>query len=413
MTLFKGQANQGLGKKSNSFEVEILKKRIILLDTNFSAKPIYDYLIKTGAEVLVVGANPRPQDSLARLVDNYINLDYSNVIEVKKLISTLNIDYLVPGGNDFSYKICSEISKDMGFYNIDLPEVNDQLINKEKFRKFTADLGVHAPRLLEYNEIKTKLPVIIKPADAYSGHGMTVISDFDEVKIQNAVKLAEQFSNSQSYLIEEFIQGQLFSHSAFVADGVIIKDFIVEEHCIVNPYVVDTSRVVNNFDAKILEQIRSDISVLVRKLDLKDGLIHSQFICDGRSFWIIEVTRRCPGDLYSKLIEYSTGFPYAEYYSKPFLNLKIDFADKKIPEIPILRHTITQSRASYFSSLSFSIPILIKEYIQLVETGYKVEESPYGRIGVMFLRTNTKEDMDSLFQQVLNRKLYTIQELDI
>ena len=54
-----------------------MKIKVMLLDTNFSAKPIYDYLVQTGTEVYVVGGNPN--DVLAKSVNNYINLDYSNI----------------------------------------------------------------------------------------------------------------------------------------------------------------------------------------------------------------------------------------------------------------------------------------------------------------------------------------------
>jgi len=384
-----------------------MKKKILLLDTNFSAKPIYDYLVKTGAEVYVVGG--RPHDALAKSVENYINLDYSNISEVKSLIKSLRIDFLVPGGNDFSYKVCSEINSDIPFYNIDTVEVNEIINSKEKFREFSTDLSLHVPHIVEPDKVNDFLPVIIKPVDAYSGHGMAVIHKSDRNKIENAVKLAKKLSKSKRYLIEEFVQGQLYSHSAFIIDGEIMIDFIVEEHCVVNPYVVDTSRVVFNFDKKILKQIRADITSLAKKLDLADGLVHTQFICNGSFFWIIEVTRRCPGDLYSMLIEYSTGFPYAEYYARPFLNQEVDFSEIKLNEKFIIRHTITQSNESYFCSLNFNLPICIEKLVPLTLSGDKVKGSPFSRIGLIFLSTKTEKEMDDLFQKIINRELYLIQ----
>jgi hypothetical protein len=384
-----------------------MKKRILLLDTNFSARPIYDYLVKTGAEVYVVGG--RLHDALAKSVENYINLDYSNISEIKSLIKSLRIDFLVPGGNDVSYKVCSAINSDIPFYNIDLVKVNEIINNKVRFREFSTDLGLHVPHIVEPDKVNDFLPVIIKPVDAYSGHGMTVIHRGDRNKIESAVKLAKEISKSKCYLIEEFVPGQLYSHSAFVIDGEIIIDFIVEEHCVVNPYVVDTSRVVFDFDKRILSQIRADITSLARKLDLADGLVHTQFICNGSSFWIIEVTRRCPGDLYSMLIEYSTGFPYAEYYARPFLNQEVDFSEIKLNEKFIIRHTITQSNESYFCSLNFNLPICIQELVPLALSGDKVKGSPFSRIGLIFLSANTEKETDDLFQRILNRELYSIQ----
>jgi len=315
----------------------------------------------------------------------------------------------VPGGNDFSYKVCSEINSYSPFYNIDPVEVNEIINNKEKFRNFSTDLGLHVPHIVKLEKVKDFLPVIIKPADAYSGHGMTVIYENDRNKIENAVNLAKKYSKSQRYLIEEFVQGQLYSNSAFVVNGEIMIDFIVEEHCVVNPYVVDTSRVVFDFDKKILSQIRADITLLAKKLDLADGLVHTQFICNGSSFWIIEVTRRCPGDLYSMLIEYSTGFPYAEYYARPFINQEVDFSEIKLNEKLFIRHTITQPNESYFCSLNFNLPIRIEKIVPLTLTGDRVKASPFDRIGLIFFRVNTEKEMDNLFYKILSRELYLIQ----
>jgi len=384
-----------------------MKKKILLLDTNFSAKPIYDYLVKTGAEVYVVGG--RPHDTLAKSVGNYINLDYSNISEVKSLIKSLKIDFLVPGGNDVSYKVCSEVNSDIRFYNINPVEVNETINRKEKFREFSTAIGLHVPRIVEPDRVDDFLPVIIKPVDAYSGHGMTVIHRGGRNRIENAIKLAQGLSKSKRYLIEEFVSGQLYSHSAFIIDGEIMIDFIVEEHCVVNPYVVDTSRVVFDFDERILGQIRADITSLAKKLHLADGLVHTQFICNGSSFWIIEVTRRCPGDLYSMLIEYSTGFPYAEYYAKPFLNQKPHSSGIKLNKRFIIRHTITQSDERCFYSLEFSLPACIEKLVPLALTGDRVKGSPFGRIGLIFLSAKTEKEMGDLFQKFLSRELYLIQ----
>ena len=61
-----------------------------------------------------------------------------------------------------------------------------------------------------------------------------------------------------------------------------------------------------------------------------DGLIHTQFISDNNTFSLIEVTRRCPGDLYSKLIQMSTGINYSELYSMPFMGLELPINVEKI-----------------------------------------------------------------------------------
>jgi hypothetical protein len=144
-------------------------------------------------------------------------------------------------------------------------------------------------------------------------------------------------------------------------------------------------------------------------LNLTDGLVHTQFISDGKSFWLIEVTRRCPGDLYSKLIEYSTGFPYAEYYSRPFINQSGKIENFELDKSLVIRHTITVNSKVTFNSLSINYPIDSLKLIPLSLTGDNIKESPFSRIGLMFARPESEDAFFSLLNKLKNRTLYTIE----
>lgn len=384
-----------------------MKKKVLLLDTSFSAKPIYEYLINTGFIVYVVGGNP--EAVLARTTDNYVNIDYSDMAKMIDLIQRLKIDYLVPGGNDLSYKVCAEINEVLQFYNIDSIEINETLSDKEKFKKIAIDLNLHIPPLIESEHIKNSLPVIVKPVDAFGGSGITKIDSTNIGILDQALIHAKECSESGRFIVERFIEGQLYSHSAFLSNKDILTDFIVEEHCITNPYAVDTSWVDYNFDPEILNNIRQDILKLAQKLNLSDGLIHTQFICNGSDFWLIEVTRRCPGDLYTDLIELSTGFPYVEYYAKPFLNKKLLPKEGQTDKKRLFRHTIVQSNASHFHSFHFNVPVKIKKFVPLAQTGTGDKGKPYSRIGLVFIDTESHRDFDNLIQKSLEQTLYQLQ----
>lgn len=381
--------------------------KILLLDTNFSASPIYDFLLKDNNEVFVVGGNPH--DYLAKTVKNYINLDYSNVDQTRNLVEELKIDYIVPGCNDRSYKICAELNTNGYFHGLDSIEIEETINNKEKFRTFASKNKIPVPRLIQLNEVGDFWPIIVKPVDAYSGRGITIVRENEQNLLSASIKRAKEFSNSKTCIIEEYVEGQLYSHSAFMVDGSILIDFIVEEHGTANPFVVDTSRVVYNFSQEMLNQIRESISLMAKELNLVDGLVHTQFIKNGNSFWIIEITRRCPGDLYSQLIEISTGYNYAEAYTKPFLNRKNILSKESLKNDPILRHTISQPIEGYFSSLKFNFPISIEKLIPISLAGDYVKASPFGRIGLLFLRAQAHNELASIFELTLKRELYTIQ----
>jgi carbamoylphosphate synthase large subunit len=264
------------------------------------------------------------------------------------------------------------------------------------------------PRVINSKDVGGIWPLIIKPVDAYSGMGITIIKESERNMLPSAMKFAKENSRTKTCIIEEFVEGQLYSHSAFVSNKSILIDFIVEEHGTANSFAVDTSKVINDFSQKILDDIRKEICHLADKLNLVDGLIHTQFIKHENSFWIIEVTRRCPGDLYSYLIESSTGFNYAQFYTKPFLNQKINLPDQPLKTAYILRHTISRPNEGFLSSIKFNLPIYIDRLVQIASSGDFIKSSPSGRIGILFIRADSKRELNILYELTLNRQLYSI-----
>jgi hypothetical protein len=379
---------------------------ILLVDTNFSSGPIYQFLIKLGYNVTVVGGNP--SDALAKSSKDYVQLDYSDVEKTRQLIEDRQIDYLVPGCNDRSYMVSAEINRDGHFPGLDSFETAEIINNKEKFRVFAALHNLPTPRVLSEQEIGTRWPVIVKPVDSFSGRGVTIIrKENGHAELLTSLDVARQASRTKTCIVEDYVEGQLYSHTAFIQKGLIVADHIVEEHGTANPFVVDTSRVVYDFSVTILEKIRSDITLLANKLSLQDGLIHTQFIKYENQYWLIEVTRRCPGDLYSQLIELSTGLSYAENYARPFLRLPFNIIGNNQKKW-VMRHTLTQSHEYTLGSLSFTMPLMIKKWVPISLTGDSLRASPYGRIGILFAEEATEQGFNEIFYSTLKRQLYKV-----
>jgi biotin carboxylase len=379
--------------------------RVLLMDTNFSSEPIYKFLVNTGYEVTVVGGNPN--DALAKCVDDYVNLDYSDIERTRQLIEARKINYLVPGCNDRSYTVCAAINAERHFPGIDPLATAEIINNKGKFREFSAKHGLPTPQVLTQDAIGSRWPVIVKPVDAFSGRGVTIIHENNANDLAAAISLAKGESETDECIVEDYVAGQLYSHTAFLHAGNILVDHIVEEHGIANPFVVDTSRVIYDFPESMLASIRANIRVMASELSLKDGLVHTQFISNGEDYWLIEVTRRCPGDLYSQLIELSTGLRYAENYARSFVGMPFEFKDS-LKHNWVIRHTLTQSMSFTLSSLSFNRPLKIIKWVPISSTGNKLLASPYGRIAIMFAEESNELALDNIYQAALTRQLYEV-----
>lgn len=381
-------------------------KKVLLVDTSFSSAPIHDCLVQEGFEVFVCGGNPA--DFLARVSANYINMDYSNVAETRALVDSLGIDYVVPGCNDRSYQVCAALNSAGRFPGLDGCGVTETISNKRQFREFAARTGLPVPCVISCGQVGDAWPVIVKPVDAYSGRGVSIVSQAERGILPAAIQQAEAYSRSRTCIIEEYVEGQLYSHSAFISNGVIQIDFVVEEHGTANPFVVDTSRVIYDFPDDMLARIRENVSAMVTQLGLVDGLLHTQFVRNGDAYWLIEVTRRCPGDLYSQLIESSTGFCYAEAYIKPFTGQAPVLGDQELAQHFVMRHTVSQSTEIVLGALHFNMPVQIEKLVPLSLAGDTIKASPFGRIALLFARSRSEEEFSELFEATLGRALYSI-----
>jgi carbamoylphosphate synthase large subunit len=382
-------------------------KKVLLLDTNVSSFPIYNFLVENGYEVYVAGS--KPNDCLAKYTDNYINIDYSNLYFLEDLIDTYDFDFLVPGCNDMSYISATKANDKNKFYGLDTTEVSEIINNKSKFRKFAIDKNLNVPIVYSNDEVYgLDNPIIIKPVDAYSGRGVSVIKNPKETDINLAIENAINYSNTKKYLIEEYIDGQLYSHTTFISDKKIIIDFIVIEHGTKNEFTVDTSNVVHDFPENTLKEIREQIEYIAEKLNLVDGLIHTQFIKTKNSFKIIEVTRRCPGDLYSLLIQKSTNFDYTEFYTSPFIDKKYEKKQFQIEKNKILRHTISFDETKNFIGVSYENDVNIDLEIPLSITGDLLQKAPFGRISIVFFRCKSDEELNEMSYKLIQKKLYKI-----
>lgn len=381
-------------------------EKVLLVDTNYSASPIYDYLIEAGFDVFVCGS--KTDDFLAKTAKNYINIDYSNVDEMQILVENLDVSYIVPGCNDQSYKVISELKINRKFSGIDNPKSVETINNKKKFRAFALKVGLPVPGVFINSDEISKWPVIVKPVDAFSGRGMTVVHESNKESLPTAIEYAKQYSGSKTCIVEQFLDGQLYSHSAFIVNGKVEIDFIVKEFGTANPFVVDTSYVVHDFSSNVLCAIREKICLLVQELKLLDGLIHTQFILKEDTFYFIEITRRCPGDMYSRLIESSTNFQYIQAYTQGFLGQTISTKQFNYTMSHVLRHTVSISEESFFNSLKFNFLLKIEQLVFLSLAGDRVKASPFSRIALLFVRAESKEELIFFLENTLSRSLYTI-----
>lgn len=376
--------------------------RVLLLDTSFAARPIHDWLLEEGFEVWTI--SNRPQDVLARRdAKHYLHDNYADAVVVQSHVDRLGIDFVVPGCTDVS--IATALRLRLPKSLLDTPDTYQKIADKSEFRALCAELHLPSPRRVFIKDLPVEGKLIAKPSDAFSGRGISVFDGADRAAGLSALATARAESPNGEALLETYIDGQLHSYSAFLEGRKVTEAVIVCEDGSVTPFAVDTSHVVDDFPADGIAAVQSAVERLAQALHLVDGLLHVQFIWDGKKPWLIELSRRCPGDLYPWLVELSTGQRHAARYASYFVGRQVRHREPEAPR-HILRHTLTAGHANY-EALWFSEASPVLEFHPLATSGR--EAPPDGRIdrvGLLFLEYQTKSALREGHGRFMGRTSY-------
>jgi biotin carboxylase len=381
-----------------------MQPEALLVDTNRGSYPLWRCLRDHGWRVGVVGADP--QAPLARFSDHLIQANYADGQALAAIVPKRPWQAIIPGCTDASYRACAALPG-APLRGFDSPQVVQQLFDKQALRQLATELGICQPALLSVQEALKTEAVLVKPVDGFSGGGISQITRPSSEELEQCLAAARLRSPSGQALIEEFVDGQLYSHSAFLCSQQIAHDFFVQEDCIDYPYAVDTSCIALDLADPVMAQVRADMQRLAQHLQLVDGLLHSQFLVRDGQAYLLEITRRHPGDLYGLLIQHATGFDYSARYLNGFLPEPIEPRDVEQEISPIIRHTITAGPGCDLWSLRFHQPVKIRQWVPLGVAGDHLAPAPQGRAAIIFVEAETAKGHLSIYSRLVNREFYS------
>jgi biotin carboxylase len=385
-------------------------KSVLLCDAGFSAIPILETLKQKGFTVGVCGA--RPSDPGHSLADQSFLFDYSDSQKLLNIFLAGKFDYLIPGCTDISYKSCAWVANQLNLPGYDQPAVAKIFTQKNTFRQVCKahQYPVPAHEMNIEKSAHLNFPVLLKPRSSFSGRGIEKFAYPAQLKkyIQT-----NKIASKKHYLLEEFVGGQLYSHSAFLRSGSITAEFFVSEFCTIHPYQVNSSHLATQLSKQIKHQVSNWLECFARDFDLADGLLHTQFISDGNQLYLIECCRRCPGDLYSLLIKKSTGIDYARYFISPYIQSKYPNLKKNQHRF-YSRHTLSTAQSCIYLGANLQLPGVQFSYIPLKKIGDQLSAAPYDRAGIFFIEHSSKSKMEKITPELFRfTQVETIGSFDL
>ena len=372
--------------------------KALLVGSSFSALPILIYLKSQGLHVTVCGN--LKSDSCVSWADEYFELDYSQPELVLDLFRERKFDFIVPSCNDAAIETASIVAHEYNLPGFDSPKTLTKIQNKNEFRSICQKLELNIPNYAYFDKAKSSLekireigfPLLLKPTKQFSGRGIYKITSDSELEVA-----IERNDLTDDYLAEEYLEGSLHSHSAFIHSGKIMNEFFADEFCNAYMFQVDCSNSPSILPSGIQERVSAQVSTLIESLKLVDGLLHTQFIVKENKPYLIEAMRRCPGDLFPEMIKQSFGFNYIENYTNPFIDKSVGVSFTSESTKYIARHTISVKSEKPF----VFVRLLLENYINytfypLKLSGEKLLSAPFDKAAILFLEFESLVELEEV-----------------
>jgi hypothetical protein len=132
-----------------------------------------------------------------------------------------------------------------------------------------------------------------------------------------------------------------------------------------------------------------------KRLNLTEGLFHVQYILKQDEPFIIEITRRAPGDLYIQFVKHATGVDYPSYIVKAAAGLDISDISQVEPQGFFTRHCIMAAQAGVVKKLRFDKKVEQKIIDKMIwgKIGDRIEDAMTSKLGIVFIKFDTMDEM--------------------
>lgn len=374
-------------------------KKLLVLNGSHSDIPLIEAGKRQGYYVITTGNAP---DLIGhRYADEYHPADFSDGEAVLNLARSLKIDAVCACANDFGALTAAYVAEKMGLPGHDKHETALTLHHKDQFKAFAIPLGINTPYAQSFSDLsevsaipgKMTLPLIIKPIDLTGGKGVTKV--YREEDYLKAVQYAFGLSRQKRIVVEELIEGTQHSLTTFIRDRKVAFSFSDNEYSLFNPFLVSTSAAPATVPQSVLDLLVEQSNRVAEELQIVDGVFHLQFLMRDGVPYIIEITRRCSGDLYPVPVDYATGIGWADWIVKAETGADCSGFTGEVQTGFCGRHCIMAERTGKVKSVFISPEIKGNIFDQLLwwEPEYEIQDCLSQKVGILFLRFDSAEEM--------------------
>ncbi len=287
-------------------------KKLLILGGTLASLDIIEIAKSIGVITYAVGTDVVDEiKSRCHYWEIISTTDYDTLLQY---IKDNNIDGVFCGPSEFNLVNVMNLTKLAGLPFYASEEQWNICSDKASFKALCNKFNV--PNVKEYkiedslekfDTSKIEYPVIIKPSDGCSSKGISICND--ESDLEDAYKLALEFSTNKKVIIEKFIQNQGVGFSArYIAnDGDIYLSMLGDR------YIVDesgneslisaTSEFPSKYTQHYLDTINDNVISMFKSIGIKNGSFFMQALPENGEIYFHEMGLRLSGGLTYKISE--------------------------------------------------------------------------------------------------------------
>ena len=387
-------------------------KRLLILGGTTLMIHVVEVAKRMGVFTIVTDVDPK--SPAKQYSDLAFNISTDKIEELYALCVNENIDGVFTGYEDFNTSVACKLCSMLGKPFYATKEQIDLTKNKINFKDTCKKFEVPVVKEYSFGDV-VKFPVVTKPADSYSGKGISICRDEKELNI--GIKFALKYSKTKQYLLEKFMDSKQVE---CINIDYLIRDGEIKLTAIGDKYVNNeqgnktplTSAVLypSIRQEEYIESLDEKVKEMFRHLEMKNGTLFIESFYDDEGFHFYEMGYRVGGGQSSILLNHINGVDYVKMLIS--YALMGEMCDK----------TFFDSIDPRFSKIACSLVLLMKDgvvdrvegidtilknpnvvkYTQFFKIGEVLSSEYVGTLGQVFARIHiVSENMDS-FKKTLN-----------
>jgi biotin carboxylase len=271
-----------------------------------------------------------------------------------------------------------------------------------------------------------ELPVIVKPADSYSGKGITICHSLDD--IEQAIDGARRVSKSGTALIEKYMSALKYDVVTVyysIQDGRVALSSMVDRHMHDFPNNRRLSTALfypSEYTARYLEEMDEQVCTMLKQLGVKNGTLFIEGCVDEEGFYFWEAGFRLCGAQQAIIPRYVNNIDIEEMLIEYALTGKMSEQDLVNREDPFLKGKVACNLLLFVNEgvigriEGVSALLEIKEvvnYTQLLDIGSSVSFDMLGTLDQNFARIHIVSANHEELHEVIRSVFETVKVFDV